>query len=652
MPVPAVAPSSDSLTSDATSLAASQVSRSNDLSAALDALTRALKAPIDLSRPTPLASARTASLGVAIALNQLERPPAQHSLKEALLGAATLLAAHPAAAYPVDTATLDTARTLTGTGWVGNLAHVFAAPSWQMPQLRPLADQAPWLWPAYARYLFATPACFQTSDQENRWANHIVTHLEPLARMLECNRGSSALVAVGHIVATAAAHWPAVGGADLLNRRQQALGRLLTSLAPRLAPYQPTSATNETGRLLRVGVMVEPSAFGGGIFEANRLKTHLDPQRVELTVYTLEDLPRDVSSQVSTLRTAQLDAVIFAADLTQPAGPFTQLALHRVATRQFATALSPHTTGLPEIDIFLTDSTVSPAAHTERLGVLPASLAFERATEESTLTRVDFDLPVDARLLVATVHPAHCPVATRTHWKDLLDADANARLLLLPDTVGLPLDLLFSDLQRELGERLILAGNVPLESPAVAALLRVSDAYLPSEAPGSALHAHIAHQLGLPVNNARPQVDCLAFADAITSLLEIACLAPGQPLVAVCPPTDVASRQARALDLTLAGRPDRAALYLLAAVEDPDAGPEIWHDLALALHASGQTSDAIQALETCVRLAPDRLDTWLQLAEWAWMYGHQELIHDILEVVKTLAPADPRVIALVERTAV
>ena len=92
-------------------------------------------------------------------------------------------------------------------------------------------------------------------------------------------------------------------------------------------------------------------------------------------------------------------------------------------------------------------------------------------------------------------------------------------------------------------------------------------------------------------------------------------------------------------------------VYLLAAVDDPQAGPDVWHDLALALHANGQPAEAIQALETCVQRAPDRLDSWLLLSDWAADYGHHDLVRDIADIVRELAPADPRVTALAERLA-
>jgi hypothetical protein len=244
------------------------------------------------------------------------------------------------------------------------------------------------------------------------------------------------------------------------------------------------------------------------------------------------------------------------------------------------------------------------------------------------------------------VNPAHFPAETRARWQALLNEDASARVLVLPDGSGPVLDLLFADLERQFGDRVILAGNTPLELPAVDALLRVSDVYLQSGAPGSHLHHDLAQHLGLAVLDAPACIDCLGFADALAEVIETACFRPKDSLVATAPACDAASRRQHASNLITIGRPDRATLYLLAAVEDPDAGPEVWHDLALALHANQQGPEAIQALETCVRLAPERLDSWLLLADWARDYGHNELVKDITSVVQELAPNDERVLAL------
>lgn len=648
MPAPLAPPAVDPAT--LSTLSPAPAADFDAVTHALETLLLLLRAPLqsdDASRLTELHSARRA---VATAIDRRAAPLPRGPLTEALLAASDALSAHPAGALAHDVAAAPPAS----SGRQAALVRLFAAPAWQTPYLRPISEQPDWFWASYTRYVFAVPSYFQTTDQESRWTGHILAHLEPLVRMLEANRGSSSARMVARLVVTGAARWPAVGSAEQLRRRQHALGRLRTLLAPRLSAYQSDAQSPPPASPLRVGLLCDATLEAPGIFDPVQLKTLLDPERIELTVYTANDLPSDTAEQVNTLRRARLDAVVFGGDVTVAGGPLSDLAVHRVAPRQFATALCPHTTGLPEVDMFLADAAAHPAAYTEKIAVLPAALAFSLPppTEEPTLTRSDFGLPNNASLFATTVHPAHFEASTRARWRELLATDPEARLVVLPAASGPALELLLADLGRDFGERLIIAGDAPLPATALAALLRVINTYVPSTAPSDRSNRELAQSLGLRVPGAPARIDCLAFADALTTVLENACRTPDAPLIASAVSCDFATRHEQGNQLLACGRPDRAVVYLLAAVDDPQAGPDVWHDLALALHANQQSADAIQALETCVQMAPDRLESWLLLADWAAAYGHDELMRDIAAIVSELAPADPRVTALAERSAV
>jgi hypothetical protein len=626
-------------------------------------LVERLHAPIDHSFKSTALEIQSAAADLAATLASIEQPPARGRWTETLLEAASALAAHPAgvSARP-DEMRVEVMR----TGWFGTLARLFAAPAWQSTGLRPLADQSPWLWTAYARFLFAAPGNLNASADEERWAGHILDHLPALVRMLESNRGSSVVQAVARDVSALAVHWPSAGTPAQLRARQHELGRLHTLLAPRLPAFVP-DAEPVAGRPLRVGVICDPASTSTGIFAGSRLKALVDSGRIDLTVYVqnapadpalhpdVQPLAGDIADQVATLRLARHDAVIFAADLTAGPEALGGLALHRVAGRQFATAHCPHTSGLPAIDCFLGDASCLPSAHSEQLAVLPTALAFERfaeaVTDEPALTRADLGLPASGHLVVATVHPRHTGAAVRAAWRSLLAIDADARLILVPGTSGPELDHLLATCEEEFGGRVIIAGHEPLQDASLAALLRVCDVCLPGPTAIDRFTCDLALSLGKEVPGVVRRTDCLAFAESLTAVIEQVCSGQTGPVSAPSVPCDASSHHIEGWDLLAAGRPDRAVLHLMAAIDDPDAGPEVWHDLALALHANNQPSEAVQAMETCVRIAPDRLESWLQLAEWATDYGHTELVGEIHEVLNSLAPADPRVTALTDRLA-
>ncbi len=639
--------------------------------------------------PDELAAIRAARLSVAILLGRSPQTPARGPLTAALIAAAEALLAHPAAAQPVSAATVAAADDFRAAGWSGDLARLFAAPAWQLSTLRPLADQPAWLWATYARYLFAPPAFFTTTEQEARWAAHLLTHLEPLARRFELNRGSSALRSAARIASELADAWPLIGDDDQLRRRQQALARLRALLAPRLPAFSAPAAARSAApaadairpsRPLRLAIVGQADTEGGDaaadIFAGDLLKSLLDPERFELSHHVtrwphhslppehVRFLPETLAEQVETLRAGAYDFAIFLGDLTRADSPAAAIARHRVAPHQFATASCPLSTGAAEIDFFLADPSFSPSAHSERLVLLPAARSHApRDPDESGETppaRADFGLPDDARLLLATAHPAHTTVAVRAAWRSLLDGDSLARLVLLPGTSGPALRLLLAELEKTFADRVIVAGDSPLDTTALTTLLRMGDVYLPAPSGHDRDTSTLAVELGLAVPDAPRRADHLAYADNLAATLETiataAATAGHHPAgrAPLCLPeveTDTPSRHRHGWDLLTAGRPDRAVVYLLAAAEDPQADAAVWHDLALALHANHQTTEAIQALETCVRIAPDRLDSWLQLAELATAYGHEELVHDITYIVREIAPEDPRVAALIDRRA-
>lgn len=615
---------------------------------ALEDLTALLSADATGHDTGRIASIQAARGTVADIISRSGGTPPRGPALDRLLAAAEALVAHPAGAWPMANVSIEPPL----TGWFGSLVSVFAGPAWQCATLRALDDHPAWFWPLHARHLFAAPPFFADVTQENQWSAHIAAHLGKLVLVLNANPGSAASRAAAQIASTLADRWPVVGPAAHLRQRQHSLARLRQLLGPRVAAHNPASSTPLPGAPIRVALVCENLAGQPDVFAPARLAPLLDPERVDLAVRTVEELPADPAAAVARLRAEAHEAILFTGDLTRSDSPVAAIARHRVAPLQFATAHNPHGTGLSEIDFLLADPAQDAEACNERLARLPAALAFDPpppADNEEAPARADLGLPAFARLLVATAHPRHATAAVRDEWQRRLSADHDARLILLPACAGPDLDALLADCERRWGDRLILAGNQPLPAATAAALLRVCDDYLP--APHDHHVRDLAAQAGLPSATTSRRLDCLAFAEALTEVLEAARANPAAAPCVAEVRDDFAWRRERALDLLAFGRADRAVQYLLAAVDDPAAGAEVWHDLGIALQANGQNSDAVQALETCVRMAPDRLEAWLLLADWASDYGHAELLADITTVVRDLAPEDPRVLALARRVA-
>lgn len=113
-----------------------------------------------------------------------------------------------------------------------------------------------------------------------------------------------------------------------------------------------------------------------------------------------------------------------------------------------------------------------------------------------------------------------------------------------------------------------------------------------------------------------------------------------------------ASAPARALlgrALLGIGIPRRATDYLLASVDAPGADGALWRDLALAFERSGRSAEAIQALETSLRLNPACPVAWVRMIEFAERGGAIELARDGLGMLTKIQPDHPEIAALTIR---
>ena len=98
--------------------------------------------------------------------------------------------------------------------------------------------------------------------------------------------------------------------------------------------------------------------------------------------------------------------------------------------------------------------------------------------------------------------------------------------------------------------------------------------------------------------------------------------------------------------------PDAPALDAEAnvPVSEPAASPNanaLWA-AAMEHEAAGRIPAALDACEACLRLDPGRLDAWFMLANLGQRVGHHDFGRDVLEVVRAIAPDEPRRAAFAE----
>ena len=107
---------------------------------------------------------------------------------------------------------------------------------------------------------------------------------------------------------------------------------------------------------------------------------------------------------------------------------------------------------------------------------------------------------------------------------------------------------------------------------------------------------------------------------------------------------DVASpgiRHERGRELLAAGDPARAADCFLGAVQHDEGNAVLWCELADALRRTHRIEEAVQCLQTSLRLDPRDAAAWRLLADLARSLGHAELHAEATRVLQQLAPAAP-----------
>lgn len=654
--------------------------------------------------------------------------------------------------------------------WPGLLAAMLLVPAFQLPQAPALEAVPAWLWAKYTAYLFYTPQGFVAPGQAQAFADHYLRRVEELANVAVKNRGASAVREALTVYCSSNNCIPLYFNGDSLKRHYELRARVLT-VALTSASQEEILPMPRLGRRLRVGFLNRHFGSQTETYTTIPSFEQLDPEQFEVVLFAhhatdspLEHyaksrvsafhvLPPTLADQVALLRGEWLDVIVFGTNLTAVCNEVVKIALHRVAPLQVANNSSCTTSGLPQVDLYISgDQTegANAAAHfSERLGLLPGPAhAFnyeaDRQEPSGPLNRAMFNIPDDALLFVSAANYFKITPEMQQAWARLLAAVPGSRLLLHPfnpnwsssypikrfcaefDRVltghGVGVDrLMVSTLKfpsRSDVRELMALGDVyldtfpfagvnslvdPLEAgvPVVAwegdtfrsrmagGLLRSleltelittdADSYqqlavrLASE---PALRTDLQTRIREKMARAPLFLDTLAASDAFGDLLCAAFdelelngresfranllpvravqASPGQSenqfagsdeLARTTLRSHPANSQARHLlgrSLLETGRPDRAVTYLMAALEGEGTNPALWFDVATALRANGQMQQAIEALETCLRMDESQIDAWLLLAEISQAIGSLEMAREAATIAQKLAPTDAR----------
>ena len=91
-------------------------------------------------------------------------------------------------------------------------------------------------------------------------------------------------------------------------------------------------------------------------------------------------------------------------------------------------------------------------------------------------------------------------------------------------------------------------------------------------------------------------------------------------------------------------QPAAGAGFSVPAFVPTTTAAEYWA-MAREHEAAGRIPQALDACEGCLRIDSSNLDAWFMLATLAQRIGHRDFLHEVLEVVRALAPDEPRLAA-------
>jgi protein O-GlcNAc transferase len=445
------------------------------------------------------------------------------------------LAASGAADAAVPEADLSLADQLLSGGPMGLLAAMLLVPASQWPGAPALKDVPAGLWPAYTAWLFHTPQGFCALGQAESYGAHYLRRLQELVAQADTQPDARHVKAAVQVFVSLNNSIPLYFSTGSLRQHMELRGRLLAAAASadRRADFP---ATPRAGRRLRVGFVNRH--FGSQTETYSTLPTfeQLDPVRFEVQLFAHHDrgsalekyaaahaasftvLPEKLEEQLKVLRAAALDVVVFGTNVTAVCHEVTRLALHRVAPLQVVNNSSCTTSGLTEIDLYvsgdLTETTASSSHFTERLGLLPGPAhAFnyeaDRAEPSTQFTRAALGLTDGAMVFVSAANYFKILPEMRTTWARLLAAVPGSHLLLHPFnpnwSSSYPIKRFRAEMDAALAAHGVAASRLTLSTnrfPSrtdVKTLLAVGDVYLDTFPFGGVNSLVDPLELGMPI---------------------------------------------------------------------------------------------------------------------------------------------------------
>lgn len=267
------------------------------------------------------------------------------------------------------------AKELTGAKSINCLlVAMLYCQSYQLP-LQPDLNQIPqWLLSDYLKFVFSSPSSLGDTQQEKQYADHIKCWLDYLNKSIK-NQSNRALwryvaeefVQIADFTPVYSLKYKAYLK-EIFCCRAEMLEKILTIKGYEL-DYHFDERSSERQKI-RLGVLAEHFMPDAETYESLSLYEHLS-RKFEVILYCIHGtshplqeycqscanvfklLPKDLKEQVNHIRADELDILLIGSNITARVNSVCLLSLHRLARIQISGSASAVTTGMRNVDYYL-----------------------------------------------------------------------------------------------------------------------------------------------------------------------------------------------------------------------------------------------------------------------------------------------------------
>jgi len=331
----------------------------------------------------------------------------------------------------------------------------------QLPHFYGAAEVPSWLLPDYIPYMLAAPEMFLESGGAAAFCEFAARWTTYLQENVPANTRTDFWRNVGLMFTQSANFIPLYfNTANIRDVYRKRAAVMEATLAALNSPVDHVFGPRPDRPRLRLGILANHFLPLTETYATLPVYRHLDRARFEVILFSpmqtnhqLEQycaqradrfvaLPAQMDERLRVIRAADLDLIFLGTNTTAVANDITLLALHRLARIQVAGVCSCTTTGMRNVDYYLSGRLTEPpdaqSHYTEKLLMVdgPAhcyDFAGEAPSNPTqTLTREDLEIPNDAVVFVSGANFYKIIPELDEIWMRILSAVPRSRLVLYP----------------------------------------------------------------------------------------------------------------------------------------------------------------------------------------------------------------------------